>query len=263
MHHDNKSYAILGTCDTNHFRLFSGRSTYHATKGSSAVFHFDVHYQSLSCRGVRVDGIDGLGESYLEEFGNRRPEDAIVPPRGKGNAYGSEDALKEALWNTLVGGRDLRGRKAPTDYRCLLKCSPKEEQESSMRNSRGRTAFSRLITQSAHFQIAGKTLSSFFPSASTSNIEGLRDPLEKIYRFVRTRRLMVTLNGSIGLVPIDAQRGDIVCLLLGCNVPLVLRAAENQHYNVVGNCYLHGIMDGEAMEWLKGAQSCIEEIILG
>lgn len=248
--------------DTDPVRLFSGRSTYHATKGSSAVFHFDVNNQNLSCQGFRIDGIDGLGESYLEGFENRKHKDAVVQPKGSKNSYGSEAALKEALWNTLVGGRDPRGRKAPNDYQLLLECSPKEEQDSLMRQSRGMTAFNRLISQSADFRIAGKKLSSYFPSASSSSAESLRDPLEQIYRFVRTRRLMVTLKGFIGLVPIDARQGDVVCLLLGCNVPIVLRAVEKQHYKVVGSCYLHGIMEGEAMEWRKVGQSQIEEIVL-
>ena len=209
-----------------------------------------------------MDSIDGLGQSYFEGWENRRPEGVLVQPRGSKNVYGSEDALKEALWSTLVGGRDFRGRKAPKDYECLLECSPKEEQESLTGNPRGRTAFNRLITQSADLLIAGKALSSYFPSASSSEAKSLPNALEQVYRFVRTRRLMVTVNGFIGFVPVDAEQGDVVCLFLGCNVAMVLRAVENLYYKVVGSCYLHGIMEGEAMEWLKEGQRHIEEIVL-
>lgn len=73
---------------------------------------------------------------------------------------------------------------------------------------------------------------------------------------------MVTLGGSIGLVPIDARQGDLVCLLLGCNVPLVLRAVGGCNHKVVGGCYVHGIMEGEAMEGLGAGQSRVEEIVL-
>lgn len=248
--------------DTDHFRLYSGRSTYHATKSASAVFYFENNDQSLSCQGARMDSIDGLGERYFQDFESHRCKDVVLQPKGRKNVYGSEEALKEALWNTLVGSRDAKGRKAPTDYQCLLDCSPMEDLGSSTSNSRGRTAFNRLITQSADLQIAGKRLGSYFPPASSPDAEVLRDPLERVFRFVRTRRLMVTLNGSIGLVPNDAQQGDVVCLLLGCNVPIVLRAVEQNRYKVVGSCYIHGVMEGEAMEWLKGGQNHVEEIHL-
>ena len=251
--------------DTEHFRLFSGPSTYHTTKGSVAHFRFGLSDQSLSCQGCKIDEIDGLGESYFEDLTTHRLQDAgnaLVQSRGNNNAYGSEDALKEALWNTFVGGRDLRGRKAPAIYQCLLECSPWEEDEASRRSSRGRTAFHCLITQSADLMIAEKTLSSHFYVSSASNDEELREPLERVYRFVRTRRLMVTLKGLIGAVPHEARRGDIVFLLLGCNVPIVLRAVGNDRYKVVGSCYLHGIMEGEAMGPLEAGQSHVKEIIL-
>ena len=248
--------------NTEHYRLFSGRSSYHVTKSSGAIFHFDLSGRSLSCQGFKIDEIDGLGESYFENFGISRPEDAVVQSRRGGTGYRSEDALKEALWSTLVGGRDLRGRKAPVNYQCLLQCSPKEEDEPPGSFSRGRIAFNKLITQSADFIIAGKQLSSYFPSASVASAEDLRNPLEQIFRFARTRRLMVTLDGMLGFVPHDAQQGDSIFVLLGCNVPIILRAVGKGHHKVVGGCYLHGIMEGEAMERLEAGQSHIEEIVL-
>lgn len=244
--------------EMNHFRLFSGRSTYHATKSYRALFDFSNNDQRLSCRGVRIDEIDGLGESYYENPDGRRPEDAIVQPRRSGNAYGSEDSLKDALWRTLVGNRDLRGKKVSDDYHCLLECGPNESQESS----RGDRAFTQLTTKSADFLLAGKKLSKYFTSVKKHTTEALRDPQERMFRFLRTRRLMVTLTGFIGLVPIDARQGDLVCLLLGCNVPLVLRAVGDCYQKVVGGCYLHGIMEGEAMEGIEGGQTPVEKIII-
>ena len=72
----------------------------------------------------------------------------------------------------------------------------------------------------------------------------------------------MTLKGFIGAVAHEARRGDVIFLLLGCNVPIVLRAVGNDRYNVVGSCYLHGITEGEAMGPLKSGQSHIKEIIL-
>jgi hypothetical protein len=64
---------------------------------------------------------------------------------------------------------------------------------------------------------------------------------------VRCRRIFSTEDGYIGLAPSTALKGDLVCVLLGCSVPVVLRE-EGDHYIFIGECYTHGIMDGEAID---------------
>lgn len=51
----------------------------------------------------------------------------------------------------------------------------------------------------------------------------------------------------MGMCPDTAQVGDLVCVLFGAQIPFVLRKREPEGYIVVGECYVHGIMDGEAM----------------
>ena len=57
-------------------------------------------------------------------------------------------------------------------------------------------------------------------------------------------RLMTTAKGYIGLSHCQAIVGDLVCLLQGCTLPTILRPCEGG-YTVVGESYVHGIMDGE------------------
>jgi len=40
--------------------------------------------------------------------------------------------------------------------------------------------------------------------------------------------------------------GDVVAVLNGLSIPLILRKVETG-YEVVGDCYIHGLMDGEAV----------------
>ena len=44
--------------------------------------------------------------------------------------------------------------------------------------------------------------------------------------------------------------GDIVCVLFGGKMPFCLRPWGG-HNLLVGECYVHGLMDGKAMEMLK------------
>ncbi|KAE9366521.1 hypothetical protein N431DRAFT_471571 [Stipitochalara longipes BDJ] len=52
------------------------------------------------------------------------------------------------------------------------------------------------------------------------------------------------------MVPWDVEAGDIIVVLNGGKVPFVLRKREDlegEYYQLVGECYVHGMMDGEAL----------------
>ena len=67
------------------------------------------------------------------------------------------------------------------------------------------------------------------------------------------RRLFTTMKGYLGVGPQLLRSGDNICILLGCNVPVILRPA-GQGYSVIGECYVDGIMDGEVMEFLRAGE---------
>ena len=58
-----------------------------------------------------------------------------------------------------------------------------------------------------------------------------------------------TPKGYMGLGPKGVQQGDLVCILFGCQQPLVLRPVED-YYLVVGSCYVNGI-SGESISRLE------------
>lgn len=63
---------------------------------------------------------------------------------------------------------------------------------------------------------------------------------------VRRRRLGVTTQRYLGLFPRGTKAGDHVCVFTGACVPFVIRRCESRdEYQLVGECYVHGIMDGE------------------
>ncbi len=48
----------------------------------------------------------------------------------------------------------------------------------------------------------------------------------------------------MGLAPQPAEVGDEVWVLLGCDVPMILRKCDG-HYILVGECFVYGMMEGE------------------
>lgn len=59
------------------------------------------------------------------------------------------------------------------------------------------------------------------------------------------RRIFRTKTGYVGLGHKEVEVGDFVVLVKGAKVPLVLRQKESK-WGANGDCYLHGIMDGNA-----------------
>jgi hypothetical protein len=53
------------------------------------------------------------------------------------------------------------------------------------------------------------------------------------------------------------KQGDIIYIILGCNVLLVLRAVKD-YYKVIGDCYVDSIMQGEAMKDLENGTAELE-----
>ncbi|KAI2618615.1 hypothetical protein GGS26DRAFT_602758 [Hypomontagnella submonticulosa] len=79
------------------------------------------------------------------------------------------------------------------------------------------------------------------------------------------RRFFVTKGGYLGVGPGSMREGDEVAVLLGLSVPVLVRPLENsgeeeqgggeegRRYEFVGECYVHGIMDGELVKAQEGS----------
>lgn len=59
------------------------------------------------------------------------------------------------------------------------------------------------------------------------------------------RSFFVTNEGYFGLGSCYPRQGDIVCIIRGSPVPFVLRPRVDEFFELVGEAYVHGIMDGE------------------
>ncbi|KAL9036277.1 MAG: hypothetical protein Q9180_004389 [Flavoplaca navasiana] len=71
--------------------------------------------------------------------------------------------------------------------------------------------------------------------------------IRHINRMIRGKMLFITTDGRLGLAPESTVPGDLVCVILGCPWPLILRPGSHSSHEVVGKCYINGIMDGGAL----------------
>lgn len=75
------------------------------------------------------------------------------------------------------------------------------------------------------------------------------------------RKFFCTGRGFFGLGPKVLRKNDICCVLFGARVPFILRK-RGDHYLLVGECYIHGIMRGEAIDMWRNGKLQLQEFEL-
>lgn len=65
----------------------------------------------------------------------------------------------------------------------------------------------------------------------------------------------------MGLAPGEARAGDLICVLLGGQVLYVLRP-KGEGFHFIGECYMHGMMSGEAMRPLESKSTKIQRFLI-
>lgn len=111
----------------------------------------------------------------------------------------------------------------------------------------------------AGFQLGCHRLDDFFhdeipPDASELDYSEVYSCFD---RASQKRRFMTTTNGYMGWAPDNifgkdseqTRPGDMIAVLLGCSTPVVIRRyGPCGYFQVIGEAYVQGLMDGEAME---------------
>jgi hypothetical protein len=154
----------------------------------------------------------------------------------------------EAFWRTIVADRNFVDRPAPPSF---AQCNTIYEKLSEARlRAMGLDAEAHLASLQAD------------PEVSAVWPEGLED-LSRFLEFQAAivhatdgRKFCLTREeGYFCLTPQGSRVGDLVCVLFGAPTPFVLRGYTDKNgrfgmegplYQLVGECYVHGFMNGFA-----------------
>ncbi|KAF5570984.1 heterokaryon incompatibility 6 OR allele [Fusarium phyllophilum] len=85
---------------------------------------------------------------------------------------------------------------------------------------------------------------------------------EELIQASHDSKIFVTESGYVGFGPRCMRPGDVVCVLFGGGTPYIIRpTATADEYLFLGPAYVHGLMDGEAIDaWENGKQTENQEI---
>ena len=261
-----------GTSDADGSDQRSVASPYHASRDTPYQVCFSSDGLILTCGGFVVDSISSLS---AREFGYWRwDESSIDQTHPFKNMYGDNGQLTQALCRTLLLDRVWRGEKAGSRHSAVFHlpstftaAGPQfqglgwdwlaSQQHYYFRYREWRKA-------NRHFWIGERMLDDFFTNDIPKNASEY-DTTEAYTCFDRTckkRRLMTTERGYIGWAPDDmygtdieqTRHGDLIAILFGCSTPIVVRP-KGSHFQVLGEAYVHGMMEGEAMDFLEDGRA--------
>jgi hypothetical protein len=154
----------------------------------------------------------------------------------------------EQFWRTMTCGLTAEALPAPNvygryfmDYVKLIESKVRREVECIAGMGTGRMGdISGSDFGSRCYGIIAKHDENDSDGTASALIEGSLNMWSSRRRFCTTRR------GRLACVPEGAETGDLICILYGGEVPYVLRPQHNGYNVVVGECYVDGIMYGEA-----------------
>ena len=210
---------------------------YYNASGSVAVANACRFGSGMKNSSMWVEGliVDEIAEIQPAAFFGDAYDGVPDQWRAAGGWMESAKEPPDAYWRTLVANRGPNGSGTPDFY-------PVACQEQA--NSYHRVADNSKWDSSA-------------TPVSRATVALVVKFVHRVKEVVLDRRLVNTKHGRLGLVPWLAKKCDLICILFGCSVPIVLRRQKDAHtgqeyFQFIGECYIHGIMEGEALELAKG-----------
>jgi hypothetical protein len=88
------------------------------------------------------------------------------------------------------------------------------------------------------------------------------DPTKQLTGAYAYSSIVETIGNSLGYTfSPDVRKGDKVCVINGCDFPVLLRQ-EGSSYSFVGQCYVQGLVDGKAAEMVRNGERMIEQLAI-
>lgn len=233
---------------------------YRAAGNTKPTIEFSAKRQSLiKLGGKKIDTVSDLAEltpQFDHLFGSHKNNlfnvddlqfaifnwsEKLESLRLKCEKKSNKIASSEVLWRTL----------------CANKPSPS--------NYNGVWQDLRIIEQDKQIKLAPEAYTKSFEAwckvnmndpnhvANTHSVdlfllgENLKPWQESMVRAARNRRFGITQSGYMFLAPGDTRLGDVLCVLYGGDIPFILRPTKKGRYQLIGECYVHHLMNGEAI----------------
>lgn len=245
VHRDMPSFAVdwsyqpsVRSINALHNRSMLQSEAFDACKSSKAVWHLEPAGH-VRANGFVFDYIEAVGARHVLEFG-------------------SSWATR---FNTLQGIVEMATARRANDNHGQEEAIAAIRQTLCMDCKQEAGVYSRLQGEDDERTLEAWWDSAFSPSAPAreKSLAGEGGPIETTVWIASLERSFVfTRGGRMGLAPDWCEPGDAIAVLGGGAVPVVLRPVGEETgrgggsdapvFEVVGEAYVHGVMDGQAFD---------------
>jgi hypothetical protein len=137
----------------------------------------------------------------------------------------------ELFWRLLIGDRTSTHRPAPPNM-----------------NDKYAAYFQGMQLSIQALGMTDEEFNQRFMDDALTMVHEAHEYANLIGRAWQQLRVCITKRRYVGLVPQFSNKGDVVAVVIGAQTPFVVRPQSREtKYQLVGECYIHGIMDGEAL----------------
>lgn len=236
---------LVGRMNGDSFVGTPNRKLYNAAPRTIPIYRFgqknDKTANSLFVKGFVLDVVEKVGNTIIQQCIINR-EDLALGGLELNYLDDSPDVAEvpDQLWRTMVADQGPNGEAPhPTYPRSCQKCLGVAE--------RGDINVGKLIE-------AGE---------DEMMIRFLKRVRDVVYnrKFIRSASTVYHNRGKyrsrklFGLAPREVRSGDLICILLGCSVPVILRQQANgKQFEIIGEAYIYGMMNGDALGGRKQKQ---------
>jgi hypothetical protein len=221
--------ASLHTDDAE--RQFRGADKKYSASGETKAVEGSVLWNELALKGKLISRIAKLDESMIEFRETGLPQMCIQWLKNveqlEGRYPNRDEKYLDAFSRTLIADQDV----------CTSWTNHRADRE--IRSTFG------TVFRDPDFQ--GRVAEGFRAGLASESKKRISTYLHMLEKMCSNRRFFVAANGCIGLAPLEAQVGDMICVLFGAEVPYILRGKDGR-VEYIGDAYFHGYMDSEAVK---------------
>jgi hypothetical protein len=238
----------------------TGYKRFAAAGTLSRTLHIDERNRRLTIKGFRLDDIVSIGETK-ETILDKKPFPLLLQILEEmPHMYHTGQSRAEVMWRTLI--TDTAGVPpscpAPDSYRSAyvswINFKLLAWAQDTLQSIRDPASIESIVGFAA-----AETSCSPVSFNSTSELHGTAlpetrndstdsDAFETTFSHARHLRLFLTGRRYLGVGPEGLLEHDSVWIIPGLRVPLVLREVAFHTFHVVGGAYVHGFMQGEALD---------------
>ena len=242
-----------------------------ADGNSVATVSFNNETGTMNVRGFIVDFVDGLAH-ILDRTPDSTFKNTFHQTSSRCIAYNGRGAIDAICQSLIAGSPPPPPVRTPTtedlqDVSNLFiqQCRQCSSADNSTSNSK---TFAGWYHHNQNLVVSGKTIKQW-----AHEVLPLRNDASMLHSHIgdffdyrssdhwNSRRMITTEAGYVGLGSNACKSGDIVCIIFGCSTPIILRRKENA-FQLVGEAYIHGIMNGEALKGIGSQKYAMRDFEL-